>query len=82
MMLAGVSATSVKATIDNGLKADRNLPGGNGWFLKTADKAPLAIGISKRRLKTGIAQRPSPWRILLGELKSQTHAIFFFTKQG
>lgn len=39
MMLAGVSATSVKATIDTGLKADRNLPTGNGWFLKTADKA-------------------------------------------
>ena len=37
MMLAGVSTTSVKATIDKGLKADRNLPGGNGWFVRTAD---------------------------------------------
>src|SRR4029079_11416626 len=42
MMLAGVSATSVEATIDNGLKADRTLPGGNGWFLKTADNARSA----------------------------------------
>ena len=37
MMLAGVSATSVKATIDKGLEADRNFPKGNGWFVKTAD---------------------------------------------
>jgi uncharacterized protein (TIGR03790 family) len=37
MMLAGQSAASVKATIDKGLKADRNLPGGNGWFVRTAD---------------------------------------------
>lgn len=37
MMLAGVSTASVKATIDKGLKADRNLPGGSGWFVKTAD---------------------------------------------
>jgi uncharacterized protein (TIGR03790 family) len=37
MMLAGVSTASVKATIDKGLKADRSLPAGNGWFVKTAD---------------------------------------------
>ncbi len=37
MMLAGQSAANVKATIDKGLKADRNLPGGNGWFVRTAD---------------------------------------------
>lgn len=37
MMLAGESATSVKATIDKGLKADRSLPKGNGWFVRTAD---------------------------------------------
>jgi uncharacterized protein (TIGR03790 family) len=37
MMLAGVSATSVRATIDKGLEADRNFPKGNGWFVKTAD---------------------------------------------
>ena len=37
MMLAGQSAASVKATIDKGLKADRSLPGGNGWFVRTAD---------------------------------------------
>ena len=37
MMLAGVSTASVKATIDKGLKAERSLPGGNGWFVKTAD---------------------------------------------
>jgi uncharacterized protein (TIGR03790 family) len=42
MMLAGVSATSVEATIDSGLKADRTFPGGNGWFLKTADNARSA----------------------------------------
>lgn len=39
MMLAGTNATNVKATIDKGLKADRTLPRGNGWFLKTADHA-------------------------------------------
>jgi hypothetical protein len=37
MMLAGQSVASVKATIDKGLKADRSLPGGNGWFVRTAD---------------------------------------------
>ena len=37
MMLAGVSTTSVKATIDKGLKADRTLPKGDGWFVRTAD---------------------------------------------
>jgi uncharacterized protein (TIGR03790 family) len=37
MMLAGVSTASVKATIDKGFKADRNLSGGNGWFVRTAD---------------------------------------------
>jgi uncharacterized protein (TIGR03790 family) len=37
MMLAGVSATSVKSTIDKALKADRSLPRGNGWFVRTAD---------------------------------------------
>ena len=37
MMLAGQSAASVKATIDKGLKADGSLPGGNGWFVRTAD---------------------------------------------
>lgn len=42
MMLAGVSATSVKATIDKGLKADRNLPRGNGWFVRTADNVRSA----------------------------------------
>jgi uncharacterized protein (TIGR03790 family) len=37
MMLAGASTASVKATIDKGLMADRSLPGGNGWFVRTAD---------------------------------------------
>ena len=37
MMLAGESTENVKATIDIGVKADRNLPAGNGWFVKTAD---------------------------------------------
>jgi uncharacterized protein (TIGR03790 family) len=37
MLLAGVSTASVKATIDKGLRADRNLPGGSGWFVRTAD---------------------------------------------
>ena len=37
MMLAGQSAESVKATIDKGLKADNSLPGGTGWFVRTAD---------------------------------------------
>jgi uncharacterized protein (TIGR03790 family) len=38
MMLAGVSASSIKETIDKGLKADRSLPGGSGWFVGTADR--------------------------------------------
>jgi uncharacterized protein (TIGR03790 family) len=42
MMLAGVSATSVKATIDKGLKADWTFPRGNGWFLRTADNTRSA----------------------------------------
>lgn len=42
MMLAGVSTASVKATIDKGLKADRSLPGGNGWFVRTADSVRSA----------------------------------------
>jgi len=42
MMLAGVSTTSVKATIDKGLLADKNLPGGDGWFLRTDDSARSA----------------------------------------
>jgi uncharacterized protein (TIGR03790 family) len=37
MMLAGLSAENVKATIDKGFKADRTLPKGDGWFVKTAD---------------------------------------------
>lgn len=37
MMLAGQNAASVKATIDKGLKADRSLPAGNGWLVRTAD---------------------------------------------
>jgi uncharacterized protein (TIGR03790 family) len=37
MMLAGQNVASVKATIDKGLKADRSLPGGNGWMVRTAD---------------------------------------------
>jgi hypothetical protein len=37
MMLAGQSAASVKATIDKGCKADRTLPKGDGWFVRTAD---------------------------------------------
>ena len=42
MMLAGTNAANVKATIDKGLAADRTLPRGNGWFLKTADRARSA----------------------------------------
>jgi uncharacterized protein (TIGR03790 family) len=37
MMLAGQNVASVKATIDKGLKADRSLPAGNGWLVRTAD---------------------------------------------
>lgn len=37
MMLAGQSAASVKGTIDKGFKADRSLPTGVGWFVRTAD---------------------------------------------
>src|SRR5690242_19058417 len=42
MMLAGTNAASVKATIDKGLKAERTLPKGNGWLLKTADNVRSA----------------------------------------
>ncbi len=42
MMLAGVSTASVKATIDKGLQADRSLPGGKGWFVRTADSVRSA----------------------------------------
>jgi len=42
MMLAGESTASVKATIDKGLEADRSLPGGNGWFVRTADNVRSA----------------------------------------
>jgi uncharacterized protein (TIGR03790 family) len=42
MMLAGVSTASVKATIDKGLQADRSLPEGNGWFVRTADSVRSA----------------------------------------
>lgn len=37
MMLAGASTASVKATIDKGFRANRSLPSGNGWFVRTAD---------------------------------------------
>jgi uncharacterized protein (TIGR03790 family) len=37
MMLAGQSVANVKATIDKGLLADRSLPAGRGWFVRTAD---------------------------------------------
>jgi uncharacterized protein (TIGR03790 family) len=37
MMLAGQSTESVKATIDKGFKAERTLPKGDGWFVKTSD---------------------------------------------
>ena len=42
MMLAGSSAMNVKAMIDKGLKADRSLPRGNGWFVRTADSVRSA----------------------------------------
>ena len=37
MMLASVSANSAKAVIDKAILADRNLPTGNGWFVRTGD---------------------------------------------
>jgi uncharacterized protein (TIGR03790 family) len=37
MMLAGVNADSVKATIDKGAAADASFPRGIGWFVRTAD---------------------------------------------
>jgi uncharacterized protein (TIGR03790 family) len=37
MMLAGVDAASVKATIDKGAMADGSFPAGTGWFARTAD---------------------------------------------
>jgi uncharacterized protein (TIGR03790 family) len=37
MMLAGESAAAVKATIDKGVAADKSMPTGTGWFVRTAD---------------------------------------------
>jgi uncharacterized protein (TIGR03790 family) len=39
MMLAGVDAAHVKATIDEGVMADASFPSGTGWFVRTADAA-------------------------------------------
>jgi len=37
MMLAGKSTAAVKATIDKGVAADKSMPTGSGWFVRTAD---------------------------------------------
>src|SRR5262249_50253511 len=39
MMLAGVKAANVKATIDRGVRADGGFPSGIGWLVRTADVA-------------------------------------------
>lgn len=39
MMLAGVDAAHVKATIDRGVAADASFPSGTGWFVRTPDAA-------------------------------------------
>ena len=39
MMLAGVNAANVKATIDRGVMADGSFPSGTGWFVRTVDAA-------------------------------------------
>src|SRR5262249_4418035 len=39
MMLAGMRAANVKATIDKGEMADGSFPTGTGWFVRTSDTA-------------------------------------------
>jgi uncharacterized protein (TIGR03790 family) len=39
MMLAGTSVANVEAMIDKAVLADRTLPTGNGWFVRTDDAA-------------------------------------------
>jgi uncharacterized protein (TIGR03790 family) len=83
MMLAGVSVTSVKATIDKGLKADRNLPRGNGWFLKTADNARSAPRNQDFQITVQNWNRPEAlsMRYLAGpsELKNASDILFYET---
>jgi uncharacterized protein (TIGR03790 family) len=39
MMLGGVNAANVRATIDKGAMADGSFPAGTGWFVRTSDAA-------------------------------------------
>ena len=83
MMLAGVSTASVEATIDKGIKADRNLPNGNGWFLKTADNARSAPRYRDFQATVQNWNRPEAlsMRYLTGpsELKNTSNILFYET---
>ena len=90
MMLAGVSTTSVKATIDKGLKADRNLPGGNGWFVRTADSVRSGPRLqdfqkSVQDLESSRGTRHDVFRSFdrtVDDRRSKTPPIFFFTRRA
>ena len=88
MMLAGVSTASVKATIDNGLKADRNLPGGNGWLVRTADS--VRSGPRLRDFQTTVQSWNRPDALTMryldystsggrSEVKNATNILFYQT---
>jgi uncharacterized protein (TIGR03790 family) len=80
MMLAGVSAASVKATIDKGLKANRTLPRGNGWFLRTADNtrsAPRELDFQRTVQNWNRPEALSMTYAVRSEVKN-THDILFY----
>jgi len=83
MMLAGVSATSVIATIDKGLKADRNLPGGNGWFVRTADTGRSAPRNQDFQTTVQNWNRPEAlsmtYLVANGGLKNRSNILFYET---
>jgi uncharacterized protein (TIGR03790 family) len=88
MMLAGVSTASVKATIDKGLKADRNLPGGNGWFVKTADSVRSGPRLQDSQTTVQNWNRPDALSMTYfdyatngrrSEVKNATNILFYQT---
>jgi uncharacterized protein (TIGR03790 family) len=88
MMLAGESTTSVKATIDKGLKANRNLPGGNGWFVRTADSVRSAPRLQDFQTTVQNWNRPETLTMTYfdyltnggrSEVKNATNILFYET---
>ena len=88
MMLAGQSTASVKATIDKGLKADRNLPEGNGWFVRTADSVRSAPRLQDFQTTVQNWNRPETLTMKYldystnggrSEVKNATNILFYET---